>query len=176
MSPRAPLVWNGTPAIRFSDLAVGDELVDAATVTEAHLLLATSVFNDPGPNHVNALQAEAGRFGARIAPAGLLMGIMDGALGNVLGSTIVALLEQGARFRHPTYPGDTVISRWRVDELISKPRFEGGGIVVFAGTARNQDGAVLAEMDVTLAVADRPLWEPEAQPQAAASNNPKAER
>jgi 3-hydroxybutyryl-CoA dehydratase len=156
---REPIVRSGTPACRYSELAIGDELWDAVTVTEAHVLLAAAVFNDPGPNHVNALQAEAGRFGARIAHGPLLMGLMDGALGNVLGSTIVALLEQSARFRHPTFFGDTVICRWRVTAMADKPRFEGGGIVVFAGEAVNGEGTVLAEMDATLAVADRALWD-----------------
>ncbi|HEV7564195.1 MAG TPA: MaoC family dehydratase [Solirubrobacterales bacterium] len=156
---REPIVRSGTAACRYSELAIGDELWDAVTVTEAHVLLAAAVFNDPGPNHINALQAEAGRFGARIAHGPLLIGLMDGALGNVLGSTIVALLEQGARFRHPTFLGDTVICSWRVTAMADKPRFEGGGIVVFAGEAVNGDGTVLAEMDATLAVADRALWD-----------------
>ncbi len=162
MSEREPVSRCGTPACRYSELAVGDELWDTVTVTEAHLLLGAAVFNDPGPNHINALQAEAGRFGGRIAHGPLIIGIMDGALGNVLGSTIVALLEQGARFRHPTRPGDTVICRWLVRALEDKPRFEGGGIVSFAGEALNQDGVVLAEVDAKLAVADRPLWDPAA--------------
>jgi 3-hydroxybutyryl-CoA dehydratase len=156
---RDPIVRHGTAATRFSELALGDEIWDAVTVTESHLVLAAAVFNDPGPNHINALQAAQNRFGTRIAHGPLLIGIMDGALGNVLGSTIVALLEQNARFLHPTLPGDTVLSHWRVAELIPKPeKFDGGGVVKFAGEALNQDGRVLVEMTVALAVADRPLW------------------
>lgn len=162
MSAPPPRVHTGVPALRFSELAVGDELHDAATVTEAHLLLATAVFNDPGPNHLNQLQAAGNRFGERIAPGPLLVGIMTGGLGNVLGSTIVALLEQRARFRRPTFVGDTVLCRWTVTELVPKPRFDGGGIVVFAGQALNQDGLLLATLEATLAVAERPLWEPAA--------------
>jgi 3-hydroxybutyryl-CoA dehydratase len=162
MSAGATRVHTGVPALRFSQLAVGDELHDAATVIEAHILLATAVFNDPGPNHINQLQAAGNRFGERIAPGPLLVGIMTGGLGNVLGSTIVALLEQRSRFRRPTFVGDTVLCRWTVRELVPKPRFDGGGIVVFAGQALNQDGLVLAEMEATLAVAERPLWEPAA--------------
>lgn len=155
---REPVVRTGTAACRYSELAVGDELWDAVTVTETHLVLASAVFNDPGPNHINALQAEAGRFGSRIAHGPMLIGIMDGALGNVLGSTIVALLEQSARFLSPTYPGDTVICAWKVGAKTDKPRFEGGGIVEFEGSARNSGGTVLIESAAKLAVADRPLW------------------
>jgi acyl dehydratase len=156
---REPISRSGTAACRYSELQVGDLLLDALTLTDAHLLLAAALFKDPGPNHVNALQAEAGRFGARIVHGPTLIGIMDGALGNVLGSTIVALLEQRARFRHPAYPGDTVVCRWRVAALEDKPRFGDGGIVTFAGEALNQDDVLLAEMDATLAVADHPLWD-----------------
>jgi 3-hydroxybutyryl-CoA dehydratase len=156
---REPIVRHGTAATRFSELAVGDEIWDAVTVTESHLVLAAAVFNDPGPNHVNALQAAQNRFGTRIAHGPLLIGIMDGALGNALGSTIVALLEQNARFRHPTLPGDTVLSHWCVAELAPKPeKFDGGGVATFTGEALNQDGRVLVEMTVALAVADRALW------------------
>jgi 3-hydroxybutyryl-CoA dehydratase len=162
VSATPPRVHDGVPALRFSELARGDELRDAATVTEAHLLLGTAVFNDPGPNHLNQLQAAANRFGERIAPGPLLVGIMCGCLGNVFGSTIVALLEQGARFRRPAFVGDTVLCRWTVAELIPKPRFDGGGIVVLEGEALNQDGLVLAAMEATLAVAERALWEPAA--------------
>lgn len=152
-------VHAGTAALRYSELSVGDELWDALTVTETHVVLAAAAFNDPGPNHVNALQAARNRFGARIAHGPLLIGVMDGALGNALGSTIIALLEQHARFVHPALVGDTVIARWRVAELAAKPdRFHGGGVATFAGEALNQDGRELVAMTAVLAVADRPLW------------------
>jgi 3-hydroxybutyryl-CoA dehydratase len=173
---REPIVRSGTPSCRYSELAVGDELWDAVTVTDAHVLLATAAFKDPGPNHCNSLQAAAGRFGSRIAHGPLLIGIMDGTLGNVLGSTIVALLDQAARFRSPTYPGDTVICRWCVASREDKPRFEGGGIVSFSGEAFNQDGAVLAEMDATLAIADRPLWDAATHLARTRPPDPPAER
>jgi len=155
---REPIRRSGTAACRYSELVVGDEVWDSVTVTETHLVLAAAVFNDPGPNHVNALQSGAGRFGGRIAHGPLLIGVMDGALGNVLGSTIVALLEQRASFRHPVRIGDTVICRWSVTELADQPRFGGGGIVTFVGDAHNQDGRLLAEMGAVLGVADESIW------------------
>jgi 3-hydroxybutyryl-CoA dehydratase len=152
-------VIEGTPAYPYSRLAVGDEIYDTLTITETHVVLAAAAFNDPGPNHINALQAAQNRFGARIAHGPLLIGVFDGAIGNALGSTIVALLEQRARFKHPVRMGDTVIARVRVTELKDKPeKFDGGGIATFAGQIFNQDGRELVEMTVVLAVADRPLW------------------
>lgn len=156
---RPPIRRSGTAACRYSELVVGDELWDSVTVTETHLVLGAALFNDPGPNHVNALQAAAGRFGARIAHGPLLVGIMDAALGNVLGSTIVALLDQQASFRHPVRIGDTVICRWTVSELADQHRFGGGGIVIFLGEAHNQDGRLLAESRAVLGVADEAIWD-----------------
>lgn len=161
---RRPIVRTATAACRYSELAVGDELRGALTITETHVVLAAAVFNDPGPNHVNALQAEQGRFGRRIAHGPLLIGVMDGTLGNVLGSTIIALLEQSARFHHPVFLGDTVLCRWTVSARIDKPSFGGGGIVRFEGEVRKDDGGRVATMAAALAVADDPLWEDPAAP------------
>lgn len=161
MTPvREPILRTGTNACRYSELVVGDRFRGALTVTETHVVLAAAAFNDPGPNHVNALQAASGRFGQRIAHGPLLVGVMAGTLGNVLGSTIVALLEQHARFVAPVYLGDTVLCDWTLVETIDKPSFDGGGIVRFEGRARSDRHRLLAEMEMKLAVADRPLWEP----------------
>jgi 3-hydroxybutyryl-CoA dehydratase len=156
---REPVVRTGTNACRYSELVVGDQFRGALTITETHVVLAAGLFNDPGPNHVNALQAATGRFGRRIAHGPLLVGVMAGTLGNVLGSTIVALLEQQARFHHPVYLGDTVLCRWTLRELVDKPSFGGGGIARFDGEARTPAGRVLSTMAASLAIADGPLWE-----------------
>lgn len=151
---RAPRLHLATPCRRYSELVVDDELAGALTITEAHVVMAAAVFNDPGPNHVNALHAAGNEFGQRIAHGPLLIGVMDGVLGNVLGTSIVALLEQRARFRSPVFLGDTVLCRWRVSTMLDKPRFGGGGVVTFLGEAAKPDGRVLAEMTSVLAVAD----------------------
>jgi 3-hydroxybutyryl-CoA dehydratase len=166
-------VIEGTPAYPYSSLSVGDEIYDTPTITETHVVLAAAAFNDPGPNHINALQAAGNRFGARIAHGPLLIGFLDGAIGNALGSTIVALLEQRARFLHPALLGDTVIARLRVTELAGKPeKFDGGGIVTFAGQALNQDGRELVDTTAVLAVADRPLGTAAAHLAAVAGSEP----
>lgn len=151
---------DGWVARPFSDLAAGDEIWGALTITEGHVVTAAGIFNDPGPNHVNAQQAAAGRFGERIAHGPLLIGVAIGALGNALGSTIVAMLEQSSRFRRPVRLGDTAITRWTVVQTIAKPAFDGGGIVVFAGETRNGDGELLIELETKLAVAEQALWAP----------------
>jgi 3-hydroxybutyryl-CoA dehydratase len=144
----------------YSTLSEGEEFWDALTVTETHVVLAAGIFNDPGPNHVNKLQAEANRFGARISHGTLLSGIMVGVLGNALGSTIVAMLELTTRWLQPTRLGDTLIAHWHVAELIDKPKFDGGGIVVFEGEGLNQDRETVLRSRVVLAVGEEAPWDP----------------
>jgi 3-hydroxybutyryl-CoA dehydratase len=156
---RGELKLRGRP---YSSLELGEEFWDALTVTETHVVIAAGIFNDPGPNHVNALQAAAGRFGGQIAHGTLLSGIMMGVLGNALGSTIVAMLELTTRWLAPTYLGDTLIGRWQVAEKTDKPGFGGGGLVVFEGEGSNQDGKPLLESRVVLAVGEQGPWDPAA--------------
>jgi acyl dehydratase len=144
----------------FSALEVGDEFWDTLTMTETHVVLAAGIFNDPGPNHVNRLQAESGRFGATIVHGPLLAGVMMGVIGNELGSTIIAMLDLQARWLHPTYVGDTVITRWTVAEKVDKEKFGGGGIVTFEGNAMNGDGTILVEARTSLAIGEEAPWDP----------------
>lgn len=176
-----PRTRDGFAARPFSTLAPGDELWGALTVTEGHVVTAAGIFNDPGPNHVNALQAQAGRFGARIAHGPLLVGIALGVLGNALGATIVALVEQSATFRSPVRLGDTVIPRWTVIETTPKAKL-GGGLVVFEGGIFNQESELSVELGATLAVAEEPPWRPWEQVQgrdkmtAKTESNEKSDR
>jgi acyl dehydratase len=150
----------------YSSLTVGEEFWDALTVTETHVVLAAGVFNDPGPNHINRLQAESNRFGGQIAHGTLLNGIMVGILGNALGSTIVAMLELSTRWKAPTRIGDTLVGRWHVAEKTDKPAFGGGGLVAFDGEGYNQDSELLMETRVLLGVAEQGPWDPAAHVQA----------
>jgi acyl dehydratase len=63
-----------------SSLEAGEEFWDALTVTETHVVLAAGIFKDPGPAHVNRLQADGSRWEAPIAHGTLLNGIMIGVL------------------------------------------------------------------------------------------------
>ena len=144
---------------RYSSLSLGEEFWDALTVTETHVVLAAGIFNDPGPIHLNRLQAERGRFGAQVAHGTLLSGVMVGVVGNALGPTIVAMLELSARWLRPTFLGDTLISRWEIVDLVAKPTFAGGGIVTFAGEAMNQQGETLMESRLVLAVGEEAPWD-----------------
>jgi 3-hydroxybutyryl-CoA dehydratase len=159
MGERGGSMRDGLVARPFSELRVGDELWGALTVTEGHVVAAAGAFNDPGPNHLNVLHASAGRFGGRVAHGPLLVGIAIGVLGNSLGTTIVALLEQSSRFLAPVRLGDTVIPHWTVAETTPKESL-GGGIVRFEGQVQGTGGEKLIELTAKLAVAEEPPWTP----------------
>ena len=81
------------------------------TISETHVVTAAGIFNDPGPNHVNRLQAEASRWEKPIAHGTLLSGVMMGVFGNALGPMIVAMLGLSSTFVAPIHVGDTFITR-----------------------------------------------------------------
>ena len=159
MGERDGPMRDGLVARPFSKLRIGDEFWGALTVAEGHVVAAAGIFNDPGPNHVNVLHASAGKFGGRVAHGPLLVGIAIGVLGNSLGATIVALLEQSSRFLAPVRLGDTVIPQWTVAETIPKESL-GGGIVRFDGRVQGAGGEKLIELTAMLAVAEEPPWTP----------------
>jgi 3-hydroxybutyryl-CoA dehydratase len=144
----------------YSTLELNEEFWDALTVTETHVILAAGIFNDPGPNHINRLQTEASRWGAPIAHGTLLNGIIMGVLGNALGSTIVGMLELTTRWKAPTRLGDTLITHWHIADKIDKPKFDGGGLVVFEGESLNQHAQQLLEARVVLAIGEEAPWNP----------------
>jgi 3-hydroxybutyryl-CoA dehydratase len=146
----------------YSSLEIGEEFWDALTLTETHVTLASGIFNDPGPNHVNHLQAAASRWGTPIVHGTLLSGIMMGVLGNPLGANIVAMLELTTRWHVPTRVGDTLIGHWHIAEKIDKPRFDGGGLVIFEGEGLNQDAVKVMDARVVLAVGEEAPWDPAA--------------
>jgi acyl dehydratase len=95
-----------------------------------------------------------------VAHGTLLSGIMVGVIGNALGSTIVAMLELSTSWKKPTFLGDTLISRWEIVELVPKAAFAGGGIATFEGEGHNQDGEVVMESRLVLAVGEQGPWDP----------------
>ena len=146
--------------LTFSQLSLGQELWDSMTISETHVVTAASIFNDPGPNHVNRLQAEASRWEKPIAHGTLLSGVMMGVIGNALGPMIVAMLELSSTFVAPIHVGDTLITRWEVAELTPKPKFGGGGIVAFEGEGLDQDAVTALRARTVLGVGEEAPWSP----------------
>jgi len=136
----------------YSRVNVGDRFGDTTYITEWHIMTAAAVYNDAGPNHVNAAHAVTNRFGDRIAPGFLTTGIMMGAIGREYGWSIEAFLESHVRFLAPVYVDDSVDILWEVQQLEPKEAFR-GGIVTLKGWCWSKRADRLAvEMDAKLAL------------------------
>jgi phosphate acetyltransferase len=100
----------------FDELRAGQRLTGRITVTEAHLVLASGIFGDFAPLHVDEEFARQTAVGARVVPGALVVGVATGALGKNLGPNVERCLDQQVRFRDPVLPGDTVTTVWEVVE------------------------------------------------------------
>jgi acyl dehydratase len=130
----------------YDDVAVGDAFSRTITITDTHLVVGAGLIGDFNPHHVDDEYAKRSRFGTRILHGVLTSALMGAPVGMYFHGTAIAYLEHAARFKAPVRVGDTLTTTWTVTSLHSKPR-HGGGVVVLAGVARNQDGTVVAEAD-----------------------------
>jgi 3-hydroxybutyryl-CoA dehydratase len=136
----------------YSQVRIGDRIGDLASMTEWHIMTAAALYNDAGPNHVNAQHAASNRFGERIAPGFLTTGIMMGALGRHYGWNIEAFLESHVRFLAPVCIGASLHILWEVTHLEAKTAFS-GGIVTLQGWCWSGDPERLAvDMDAKIAL------------------------
>ncbi len=140
----------------FKDVVVGERFSDAMTVTEAHLVMAAGLFKDFNALHTNAAWAAGNRFGGRVAHGFLVLGIMCGVYSGYFHATDISTVEESARFLAPVYPGDTITTEWVVAATEPKRSLD-GGLVTLRGTARNQHGAAVVEMEARLLVANAPF-------------------
>ncbi|HKP65512.1 MAG TPA: MaoC/PaaZ C-terminal domain-containing protein [Casimicrobiaceae bacterium] len=138
----------------FDDVRVLDSFTSAVTITETHIVLGAGLIGDFNPHHMNAEFAKTTRFGTPILHGMMTSSLMGAAVGMYFHGTAVAYLEHHARFLAPVRAGDTLTTTWTVTETIAKPR-HGGGIVVLAATASNQENVVVASAEARMLVAAR---------------------
>jgi 3-hydroxybutyryl-CoA dehydratase len=136
----------------FDQVAAGDKIKDALTITETHMILACGLFKDFNALHANALLAEALPLKTRIVHGPLTAAVMVGVLGNFFSGTTIAFLEETIRFKAPVRPGDTLITEWEVREKKPSKKYA-GGIITLAGSCRNQKGETVAEGEGKMLIA-----------------------
>ena len=135
----------------YDDVRIGESFTRSLTITETHLVLGAGMIGDFNPHHVDEEYAKGSRFGTRILHGMMTSAIMGAAVGMYFHGTAIAYLEHAARFRAPVRAGDTLVTTWTVTDLHDKPK-HGGGVVVLAGTCRNQEGIVVADADARILV------------------------
>ena len=131
----------------FEEIAVGQAAEFNKTVTETDVVLYAGITGDFNPAHVNAVEAEAGMFGGRIAHGMLSAGFISTVLAMKLPGPGTIYLSQSLRFTRPVRIGDTVTARVEVVEVIAAKRR-----VRLATTVANQHGETVIEGEALVMV------------------------
>jgi 3-hydroxybutyryl-CoA dehydratase len=139
----------------YDEVAVGERFGTSVTVTEAHLVLASGLFGDFNPLHVDEEFAKRSMFGTRILHGPFTSALISAPVGMYFSHTALAYLEHHCRFTAPVRPGDTLSTEWTVTGKLDKPKHQ-GGICVLRGVARNQHGEIAVNADGKILVAARP--------------------
>src|SRR4030095_15928418 len=132
----------------FEDFQSGQRFRGRAhTLDETGFRLFAQITGDPHPLHYDAEYARSTRFGAPIAHGLLLTAITAlgaGPLSAHVEESMIAFLEQGARFLRPVLMGDTVTPELEVAET-RLTQHGTNGIVKFAARLTNQHGDMVLE-------------------------------
>ena len=130
----------------YDEVSLGERFGTAVTVTETHLVLASGMFGDFNPLHVDEAFAAKSRFGGRILHGPFTSALVSAPVGMYFSGTAIAYLEHACRFTAPVRPGDTLATEWTVVEKLDKPKHR-GGICVLRGVARNQRAEIALEAE-----------------------------
>ncbi|HKY05660.1 MAG TPA: MaoC/PaaZ C-terminal domain-containing protein [Blastocatellia bacterium] len=108
----------------YEDFEIGEEAVTAGrTITEADIVNFAGITGDWNEIHTNKELAAGGPFGQRIAHGALIFSIATGLsvrLGQTADTVIAFYGLDRLRFVKPTFIGDTIRVRQRVEEKSEK--------------------------------------------------------
>ena len=142
------------PGKAYDQVEVGETFSTSLTVTEAHLVLASGLFGDFNPLHVDDSHASKSRLGGRVLHGPFTSALISAPAGMYFHGTAIAYLEHNCKFKAPVRPGDTLRTTWTITERLDKPKHD-GGIVVMTARCENQHGNVVAEAEGKMLVANR---------------------
>jgi acyl dehydratase len=130
----------------LEDFHVGDTFhIPAKTLTEAHFVCFAGLTGDPHPIHYDDEYAKTTRFGTRVAHGLLLTALTAvgaSTLSSMLEGSIVAFVEQSARFLKPVLIGDTITPELEVSEVMPKTDV---GLLRLTTRVKNQRGETVLE-------------------------------
>ncbi|HYP29817.1 MAG TPA: MaoC/PaaZ C-terminal domain-containing protein [Blastocatellia bacterium] len=129
----------------FEDFEIGEESVTAGrTITETDIVNFAGITGDWNEIHTNREFAERGPFKQRIAHGALVFSIATGLsvrLGQTADTVIAFYGLDRLRFVKPTFIGDTIHVKQRVEEKSEKD--ERGGLVTMLNEVINQRDEVV---------------------------------
>ena len=129
----------------FEDLVVGYAIeTPGRTITETDVVGFAALSGDHNPLHTDAVFAEQGPFGARIAHGLLGLAVTSGLIARLglFEESVIAFHEMTCKFRRPVFIGDTVRARAVVTSSKPMPRL-GGGRIELNVKLYNQDGTIV---------------------------------
>ncbi|HEX8359288.1 MAG TPA: MaoC family dehydratase [Longimicrobium sp.] len=133
--------------MKIEEIAVGMTAEFSKTVTEADVVMFAGVTGDFNPAHVDAVAAERGPFGGRIAHGMLSASFISTVLAMRLPGPGTIYLSQGLRFLRPVRIGDTVTAKVEVAETMAAKRR-----VRLATWVENQAGEKVVEGEALVMV------------------------
>ena len=142
----------------WEELNPGDEAVSLnRTITEADVVNFCGVSGDFNALHTDEVFVrEETPFRARIAHGLLILSISSGLRSEADDWVVLAYLEEQRRFVAPTYAGDTIRARCRVESTRRSRSRPEAGIVTLHIEVVNQAGVVVQEGSDVLMVGARP--------------------
>ncbi len=121
-------------------IKVGDFAVFTKTVSESDVYMYAGISGDFNPAHINAVEAEKGIFGERIAHGMLTASFISTVLGTSLPGPGTIYLSQELSFKRPVKFGDTIEAKAEVIE-----RIEEKNRIVLRTTCTNQHGELVID-------------------------------
>jgi acyl dehydratase len=129
----------------FEDFEIGQEAVTAGrTITETDIVNFASLTGDWNEIHTNAEYSSSSMFKQRIAHGALVFSIATGLsvrLGQTAGTVLAFYGLDRLRFVRPTFIGDTIHVKQRVEG--KSERDENGGIITIQNEVINQRDEVV---------------------------------
>lgn len=104
---------------KFSYLSVGQTASFSKTITETDVYNFAGIVGDFNSVHVNAVEAEKGIFGKRVAHGMLVGSLISTVIGTKLPGPGTIYMEQDCKFLAPVFFGDTITAIVTVSEIIN---------------------------------------------------------
>ncbi|MGD8805867.1 MAG: MaoC/PaaZ C-terminal domain-containing protein [Chloroflexota bacterium] len=142
----------------FEEIEVGKSVVTTGrTITEGDIVSFAGLSGDFNQLHVDAVYAEAGEFGQRVAHGLLVVSITTGLIvqTGLMEGTVHAFRELEWKFSRPVFIGDTIHADLTVTETKPLPRL-GGGNATAKVTVYNQHNQVVQRGTMVLLVRGKP--------------------
>lgn len=116
-------------------LSLGQTASFSKTITESDVYNFAGIVGDFNSAHVNAVEAEKGIFGKRVAHGMLVGSLISTVLGTKLPGPGTIYMEQDCKFLAPVYFEDTITATVTVSNVINAEK----GIYKLSTTAVNQE-------------------------------------